>query len=29
LGSGSNSQLRYQVQCAGGTGKHYHMWFVK
>lgn len=26
---GSNFDLTYQVQCAGGTGQHYHMWFVK
>jgi hypothetical protein len=29
LGSGSNPSLYYQVQCAGGTGQHYHMWFIK
>lgn len=29
LGSGTNPSLRYSVQCAGGTGIHYHMWFVK
>jgi hypothetical protein len=29
FGSGANQSLRYQVQCAGGTGQHYHMWFVK
>ena len=28
-GGGSNFDLTYQVQCAGGTGQHYHMWFVK
>jgi hypothetical protein len=28
-GSGSNQFIRYQVQCAGGSGQHYHMWFVK
>jgi len=29
LGSGTNPNLRYQVSCAGGSGTHYHMWFVK
>ena len=29
IGSGTNSSLTYQVQCAGGSGQHYHMWFVK
>jgi energy-coupling factor transporter ATP-binding protein EcfA2 len=29
LSSGTNQSLRYQVQCAGGSGQHYHMWFVK
>jgi hypothetical protein len=29
VGSGTNPDLRYQVQCAGGTGQHYHMWFIK
>jgi hypothetical protein len=29
LGSGTNPSLYYQVQCAGGSGQHYHMWFIK
>jgi hypothetical protein len=29
IGNGTNSSLTYQVQCAGGSGQHYHMWFVK
>lgn len=29
FGTGTNPNLRYQVQCAGGTGQHYHMWFVR
>jgi hypothetical protein len=29
LGSGTNPNIRYQVSCAGGSGLHYHMWFVK
>jgi len=29
FGSGSNPSLYYQVQCAGGSGQHYHMWFIK
>jgi hypothetical protein len=29
IGNGTNPSLTYQVQCAGGSGQHYHMWFVK
>ena len=29
LGSGTNPSLYYQVQCASGSGQHYHMWFIK
>ena len=30
LGSGTNPSLYYSVQCgSGGTGQHYHMWFIK
>jgi len=29
LGSGTNPDLRYQVSCAGGSGTHNHMWFIK
>jgi hypothetical protein len=29
FGSGNNHSLRYSVSCAGGSGKHFHMWFVK
>jgi hypothetical protein len=29
FGNGTNPNLRYQVQCAGGSGQHYHMWFIK
>lgn len=29
FGSGTNPELRYKVECAGGSGQHYHMWFVK
>jgi hypothetical protein len=29
FGSGANQSLRYEVRCAGGSGQHYHMWFVK
>jgi hypothetical protein len=29
LGSGTNPDLRYSVMCAGSSGLHYHMWFVK
>lgn len=29
FGSGTNPDLRYQVQCASGTGTHNHMWFIK
>jgi hypothetical protein len=29
LNSGTNPSLYYQVQCAGGSGQHYHMWFIK
>jgi hypothetical protein len=29
LGSGTNHELKYSVACAGGSGTHYHMWFIK
>jgi len=29
LGTGTNPNLYYQVQCAGGSGQHYHMWYIK
>jgi hypothetical protein len=29
FGSGVNPNLNYSVQCAGGSGTHYHMWFIK
>jgi len=30
LGSGTNPDMRYSVQCGtGSTGQHYHMWFIK
>lgn len=29
FGSGTNPLLRYSVTCGGGTGQHYHMWFVR
>jgi hypothetical protein len=29
FGSGTNPELRYKVECGGGSGQHYHMWFVK
>jgi hypothetical protein len=29
LGASTNPSLRYSVSCAGGSGQHYHMWFVK
>ena len=29
LGSGTNPDLKYKVECAGGSGQHYHMWFIK
>lgn len=29
FGSGTNPGLRYGVACAGGTGQHYHMWFIR
>jgi hypothetical protein len=29
FGGGTNPDLRYKVECAGGTGQHYHMWFIK
>jgi hypothetical protein len=29
FGSGTNPDLQYKVECAGGSGQHYHMWFIK
>ena len=29
FGSGTNPDLKYKVECAGGSGQHYHMWFIK
>jgi hypothetical protein len=29
LASGTNPDLKYKVECAGGSGQHYHMWFIK
>lgn len=29
FGSGTNPDLQYKTECAGGSGQHYHMWFIK
>jgi hypothetical protein len=29
FGAGTNPDLQYKVECAGGSGQHYHMWFIK
>lgn len=29
LGTGTNPDLQYKTECAGGSGQHYHMWFIK